>query len=276
MKSPAKKPVLEYPRGELSQRILQKTPFIVRGYSKEISEYGLDYIQKHYAEQNVSVLNKVEHNKKYNQVINHHEDVYLNDFIKHIKSGETELYLERADIYTICPGLQPKLPIQDLYNFGIESATNCWIGPKGTKVDMHFDADDNFFIQADGRKEVNLISPQDTKYCYMISRSFYDAYSEVDSYNPDLNKYPEFANATIYNAVLFPGDMLFIPSGWWHHIESLNVSVTYNIWWLGRLKFTRYLMQETLHRFKSLFGLAPPIETKESYYDTLCSLIKDR
>jgi ribosomal protein L16 Arg81 hydroxylase len=28
-----------------------------------------------------------------------------------------------------------------------------------------------------------------------------------------------------------PGDALYIPSRWWHQVRSLDLSVSFNIWW---------------------------------------------
>ena len=52
--------------------------------------------------------------------------------------------------------------------------------------------------------------------------------------NPDLARYPRFAEALApsQSAELEPGDALFIPYGWWHHVESLTpFNVLVNYWW---------------------------------------------
>ena len=30
---------------------------------------------------------------------------------------------------------------------------------------------------------------------------------------------------------LFPGDVLYIPAKWWHHVRSLDFSISVNAWW---------------------------------------------
>jgi hypothetical protein len=52
--------------------------------------------------------------------------------------------------------------------------------------------------------------------------------------NPDLERFPRFAAALAasQSAELGPGDALFIPFGWWHHVESLTpFNVLVNYWW---------------------------------------------
>ena len=52
--------------------------------------------------------------------------------------------------------------------------------------------------------------------------------SAVSVLKPDLDRYPLFAEARYTDAVLEPGDVLFIPSGWWHAVHSLTTSASIN------------------------------------------------
>jgi Cupin-like domain len=60
------------------------------------------------------------------------------------------------------------------------------------------------------------------------------AISLVDFAQPDLQRFPKFAEAMANASVaeLEPGDALFIPSLWWHHVEALDsFNVLINYWW---------------------------------------------
>lgn len=56
--------------------------------------------------------------------------------------------------------------------------------------------------------------------------------SAVDVEAPDLALHPRFAEAsgTHLDAVLGPGDALYIPAGWWHYVRSITPSFTVNFW----------------------------------------------
>ena len=47
---------------------------------------------------------------------------------------------------------------------------------------------------------------------------------------PDVGAYPEFADASYQEAILGPGDMLFIPKSVWHYVRSLTTSCSVNFW----------------------------------------------
>ena len=50
--------------------------------------------------------------------------------------------------------------------------------------------------------------------------------SEMDVDHYDAARFPLFAKAKEYRVVIQPGEMLFIPRGWWHHVRSLDKSIS--------------------------------------------------
>ena len=46
----------------------------------------------------------------------------------------------------------------------------------------------------------------------------------------DLVTFPLFANAQYTEAILRPGDSLYMPAGTWHYIRSLSASMSINFW----------------------------------------------
>jgi len=97
-----------------------------------------------------------------------------------------------------------------------------WLGPAGTVTPLHHDVMNILLVQVAGRKRVILIDPLRNRYVY----NDYAVYSQVDAANPDYSRFPLFAYADPITVVLEPGDALFIPVGWWHHVESLDLSAS--------------------------------------------------
>lgn len=86
---------------------------------------------------------------------------------------------------------------------------------------------DNFLIQVKGKKRVVLFSPTDALNLYLVG----DKSSVLDITNPDLVRYPLFANTTRYECEMNPGDILYIPALWFHNVVSLDFSVAVNMFW---------------------------------------------
>lgn len=97
-----------------------------------------------------------------------------------------------------------------------------WFGPKGTVTPLHHDLTNNFMAQVRGSKRVRLVSPAELPNLY----NHRHCYSGVDLENVDHDAFPMFRNVTVSEVVLGPGDLLFLPVGWWHHVRSLDVSIT--------------------------------------------------
>jgi len=106
-----------------------------------------------------------------------------------------------------------------------DDPTNCgffWFGPKGTITPLHHDLTNNFMAQVRGRKLVRLVPPYELPNLYNSRHCF----SAVDLDRPDYDKFPLFRNVTVLDVAIGPGDLLFLPVGWWHHVRALEVSIT--------------------------------------------------
>jgi len=44
------------------------------------------------------------------------------------------------------------------------------------------------------------------------------------------SQYPRVKQAKALEAVLGPGDMLYLPPMWWHYVEALDLSISVNVW----------------------------------------------
>ena len=69
-----------------------------------------------------------------------------------------------------------------------------------------------------------------------------------DVENPDLEKYPLFAKAHATTFVLEPGELLFVPSRWWHTAKMLSPSITLSINTLNRSNWKGFCEDMTYRR----------------------------
>ncbi|MDP9200204.1 MAG: cupin-like domain-containing protein [Pseudomonadota bacterium] len=120
-------------------------------------------------------------------------------------------------------------------------APRLWMGNRIT-VPAHFDESDNVACVVAGRRRFTLFPPEQVANLYIGPLDFAPtgvAMSLVSFAEPDFARFPRFREAltAALTAELGPGDALFIPTLWWHHVESLDqqLNVLVNYWWNGTL-----------------------------------------
>ena len=113
----------------------------------------------------------------------------------------------------------------------IKLSTNLWFGSGHCVSPLHFDSAHNFLLQVFGRKNIILISPDDSEYLYPVEKDEFKNVSNVNPELPDYEKYPLFKNVRQSSVLLEPGDVIYIPPNWWHQVRSLDVSISLNFWW---------------------------------------------
>lgn len=112
------------------------------------------------------------------------------------------------------------------------STLNLWVGPSGHTECLHYDPMDGTLIQLHGTKRVILFPPSQTANLYpfpfyvhlrhgMKLRSWF---SQVYPDRPDFDAFPRLREALRhrYEIILNPGELLYIPAGWWHEVVALG------------------------------------------------------
>jgi ribosomal protein L16 Arg81 hydroxylase len=105
----------------------------------------------------------------------------------------------------------------------IATSSALWFGPAGTVTPLHHDASSILFCQVFGRKHLRLASPLEVSL-------FEGALAMYSSLNPERPGDDQRATGVTFKEVtLEPGAALFIPAGWWHHVRSLDVSISFAV-----------------------------------------------
>lgn len=142
----------------------------------------------------------------------------------------------------------------------VSPMTNIWLGNQ-TRVAAHFDFPLNLACNMVGKRTFTLFPPEQIGNLYIGPMEFAPGGQEISMVNfdePDLNRFPKFEQAmqASFIAELEPGDVLFIPSMWWHHvrgIEDFNVLITH--WWRDTPAFLGRPNNALLHSMLSLRSL---------------------
>jgi hypothetical protein len=132
-----------------------------------------------------------------------------------------------------------------------------WIGNR-TTASAHYDMSNNIACNMVGHRRFTLFPPAQVHNLYpgpLEPTPGGQVVSMVDFSAPDLDRYPRFAEACEAGEVaeLEPGDILFYPALWWHHVEALDsFNAMINYWWNTSPAFMDTPQNTLLHALLSL------------------------
>lgn len=169
------------------------------------------------------------------------------------------IYVGSTTIDTSLPGFNEANPMQ---LGGRDALASIWIG-NATRIAAHYDLPDNLACVACGHRRFTLFPPDQLRNLYIGPLDFTpagQAISLVDFKQPDYARFPLFGEALEHAQVaeLGPGDAIFIPSMWWHHIEALDrFNVLVNYWWRQSPEYMDTPTNVLMHAILSMRELPP-------------------
>jgi lysine-specific demethylase 8 len=110
---------------------------------------------------------------------------------------------------------------------------NLWMSAPNTRSRLHFDQPETLLAQLHGTKRIILFPPSDRRYLYAESPfSPIAQFSRADLASPDLGAFPALSRAHPQACELRPGEMLYMPGGFWHYVESREATISVGFrWW---------------------------------------------
>ncbi|MBN8503997.1 MAG: cupin-like domain-containing protein [Burkholderiales bacterium] len=175
------------------------------------------------------------------------------------------LYLGSTELDGSFPGLRAQHDFPQLATLsGRDPLVSLWLGNRA-RVAPHFDVPDNVACVVAGRRRFTLFPPEQLPNLYIGPLDLTPAgmpISLVDLSAPDLQRFPRFAQALAQARVfeLEPGDALFIPSQWWHGVESLSpINALVNFWWRQSPEFMDTPLHALMLALLTLRDL-PPVQ----------------
>lgn len=147
-------------------------------------------------------------------------------------------YVGSTDVDMHLPGLRDEndLVLNDDMFERNPPQVNIWIGNR-TIASAHYDMSNNIACCAVGRRRFTLFPLDQIENLYpgpLEPTPGGQVVSMVNFKAPDFETHPRFREALEIGEVaeMEPGDLLFYPAMWWHHVEALGAfNVMMNYWW---------------------------------------------
>lgn len=194
-----------------------------------LKKWNLDFFREHYGAEQVTYQRGRSNVDYRDSFIDHSTTGLFSQYMDLIASARktNDYYLIAHDRLLDRETFHPLLNdivFDERYFDGVNTLGRVffWLGPMGSTTPMHRDLGNVYLAQISGRKTVTMIP----------SMQMHKVYNEV-GYHSDVNfddwspgDYPLLKDAHIAEVTIEPGELLFIPLGWWHHVKALDISIT--------------------------------------------------
>ena len=230
----------------LEENLRKKSPLIITGVIEKWK-----FIEKLYPENLKKNKNKIKLNNSLieqnkTQIIYKTVEDYFNwieileknktekDIEKFVKEKSINVYYAENENLLNDIGILNEVKEQTSFLLAPLSLVNTyplWIGHSHSRTGLHYDTDyRNLLCQIKGQKKIYLFSPDQTKYMYPSNKFDNGAVcSQVDFWNIDTKKFPNFNKTSYIEIILSPGQILSIPPYWWHAVENIGTNVALSV-----------------------------------------------
>lgn len=197
-------------------------PVVLRGLWKKYPAYDkwtMDYFKNAMGDITVDLFSSTKADPS-ETIKTPHARMKFSEYLSLIEKEPTDLRLFLFPVFKYKPELLKDFDYPDITK-GYIKLPFMFFGPKNSITRIHQDIDMSnvFLTQFEGRKRVVLFAPSQSKLLYRLP---FNVHTTVDIDHPDYEKYPGLKYAKGMTTVLEFGDTLFMPSGYWHHIEYLE------------------------------------------------------
>ncbi len=206
-------------------------PLIITGLAKQWPAYdkwNWDYFKQIVGEVKVGLYNNIK-SDAYTPINTADDYKTFGEYIDMIKEGPAGWRIFLFNIFQHAPQLTKDFTWPEHLMKGfVKRYPMLFVGGATSITHMHFDIDVSHILHTQfmGRKRV-LLFPNEEQ--YKLYRKPFEVLSLVDFSNyhegngtPDYAAFPAVKYAKGYEVILEHGDTLFMPAGYWHHMEYLD------------------------------------------------------
>lgn len=206
-------------------------PVVIKNLAKEWPAYdkwNWDYFKQLVGDKKVPLYNNVK-SDAYTPINTADDYKTFGEYIDMIKAGPAAWRIFLFNIFDHAPQLINDFKWPENYMKGfIKKYPMLFTGGQGSITHMHFDIDLSHILhtQFSGRKRVLMFPFKEQHKLYrkpyeVLSLADFSKYYEQNG-SPDYEKFPALKLAEGFDFILEPGDTLFMPAGYWHHMEYLD------------------------------------------------------
>ncbi|MBW7951680.1 MAG: cupin-like domain-containing protein [Chitinophagales bacterium] len=208
------------------------TPVVIRDLAKQwpaFTKWNWDYFKELVGNQKVALYNNIK-SDAYTPINKADDYKTFGKYIDMIKAGPAGWRIFLFNIFDYAPKLREDFTWPEQYAKGfVKRYPMLFTGGESSITHMHFDIDLShiFHTQFVGRKRVLLFPFEEKDKLYrkpfeVLSMADFSNYYNPEKSKVDFEKFPALKNAKGLEIILEHGDTLFMPAGYWHHMEYLD------------------------------------------------------
>lgn len=214
-----------------SQYYQANKPVVIRSLAQAwpaFNKWNWDYFQSLVGQQRVALYNNVK-SDAYTPINTADDYKTFGEYINMIRQGPAAWRIFLFNVFDHAPELVKDFTWPEQYLKGfVKKYPMLFVGGEGSITHMHFDIDMSHILHTQfvGRKRVLLFPFSEKDKLYrkpfeVLSLADFSHYG-LSTSKLDLEKFPALQSAKGYEVILEHGDTLFMPAGFWHHMEYLE------------------------------------------------------
>lgn len=216
------------PETFLKQYLKPRKPVVITGLSRNwpaFDKWTWDYFIDLVGTETVGLYNNSRADE-HTPVNGYDEKMRFGDYLQMVKQGPVELRIFLFNIFKYAPQIVRDFTWPDHLVRGLlKKYPMLFVGGEGSVAHMHYDIDLSHIIHTQflGRKRVLLLDNQQSPLIYKMPMTVESAANFVHWENGlDEANFPALKHAQGYTTILNHGDTMFMPAGYWHHMQYMD------------------------------------------------------
>ncbi|MDB5232877.1 MAG: cupin metalloenzyme-like protein [Chitinophagaceae bacterium] len=208
------------------------TPVVIRDFAKKwpaYSKWNWDYFKEVVGDKQIGIYNNIK-SDAYTPINKADDYTTFGEYIDMVRKGPAAWRIFLFNIFSHAPQLTEDFTWPEEYMKGfIKRVPMLFVGGQGSITHMHFDIDLSHILhtQFAGKKRVLLFPYGEQHKLYrrpfeVLSMADFTNYYDQEKSKLDTQAFPATNGAKGYDVILEHGDTLFMPGGFWHHMEYIE------------------------------------------------------